>query len=436
MRAQQLVAEALADALLNGPAEPPRLVDRAAWALGRRHRWLAPLCRRAFRRFGSALPLVDRDRLAQWIRLDSGYQEAWNAARPPRVAHYVLEPPAMAPRKGALAACALPALAAPRDLADWLGIPLDTLDWLADIRGINPAQGPLSHYRYRWIEKRNGVRLIEAPKPRLRAIQRKILAGILDPVPVHAAAHGFHRGRSCRSYVAPHIGQDVVVHMDLRQFFQGIPAGRIDGVFRTLGYPSAVARLLTGLCTHRVPMSVARRGNVPWLEGKRLGLAHLPQGAPTSPALANLCALHLDLRLDALAASLDAAYTRYADDMAISGGERLRRRSTAVSSLVARIAVEEGFELHHRKTRVIPRSHRQVLTGIVVNERPNVRREEFDRLKAVLTNCVRHGPAGQNRAGIADFRGHLSGRVSHVASLNPARGAKLKKLLDRIDWSG
>jgi hypothetical protein len=80
------------------------------------------------------------------------------------------------------------------------------------------------------------------------------------------------------------------------------------------------------------------------------------------------------------------------------------------------------------------RSHRQRLTGIVVNEKPNIPREEFDRLKAVLTNCVRHGPSSQNREGVRDFRAHLAGRVAYVASLNADRGAKLDAIYRRIEW--
>jgi RNA-directed DNA polymerase len=160
----------------------------------------------------------------------------------------------------------------------------------------------------------------------------------------------------------------------------------------------------------------------------------VPQGAPTSPALANLCALHLDLRLNELAKSMEGQYTRYADDLAISGGESLRRNIAKVSALVRQIAVEEGFDLNHRKTRVMYRSHRQLLTRVVVNEKPNVCRRDADRLKAVLTNCARYGPGSQNRGCVRDFQAHLSGRIAHVASLNRSRGEKLQKIFRRIEW--
>lgn len=182
-------------------------------------------------------------------------------------------------------------------------------------------------------------------------------------------------------------------------------------------------------------MAVAKHGAASWLDAKRLGTPHLPQGAPTSPALANLCALHLDRRVDELAKSAGGQYTRYADDLAISGGEGIRRTVARLSMLVTQIAVEEGFDVNHRKTRFMHRSHRQLLTGIVLNEKPNVRREHFDRLKATLTNCVRLGPTSQNRDSVRDFQAHLSGRVAHVASLNAPRGKKLREIFQQIDWT-
>ncbi len=78
---------------------------------------------------------------------------------------------------------------------------------------------------------------------------------------------------------------------------------------------------------------------------------------------------------------------------------------------------------------------REQLAGVVVNCRPNVRRDDYDRLKAILTNSIHHGPAGQNRDDHPDFRAHLAGRVAHIGSIHADRGRKLKELLEQIDWS-
>ena len=129
---------------------------------------------------------------------------------------------------------------------------------------------------------------------------------------------------------------------------------------------------------------------------------------------------------------MGAQYTRYADDLAFSGDEEFARCVERFSVQVARIVAEEGFAVNHRKTRVMRRSVRQHLAGLVVNERANVRRTDSDTLKAILTNCVRLGVESQNREGHADFRAHLTGRVAFVKAVNPEKGKKLERLLDKI----
>lgn len=212
----------------------------------------------------------------------------------------------------------------------------------------------------------------------------------------------------------------------------------------TAGYPETVARLLTGICTNHVPESVlqdatllntALRLRPSIADGASLlRCRHLPQGAPTSPALANLCAYRLDCRLHGLARSADATYTRYADDLLFSGGTQLARSAKRFHIMVCAIALDESFEIHTRKTRVMRRGVRQHAVGLVLNEKPNIRRADLDRLKATLHNCQRHGPASQNLAQHANFRAHLCGMVAHVEMVNPNRGARLREILDRIAW--
>ena len=171
-----------------------------------------------------------------------------------------------------------------------------------------------------------------------------------------------------------------------------------------------------------------------WHDRKQLQDRHLPQGAPTSPVLANLCAYRLDLRLVALAKSLGVQYTRYADDLAFSWDKKLFDARAEIHALVGAIALEEGFCLNTRKTKMMEQNKQQKLTGIVINRHLNVSRKSYDRLKAILTNCVRLGPMSQNRKNHHDFKSHLNGRVHYVIQLNPAKGMKLKKIFDQIEW--
>jgi hypothetical protein len=135
-----------------------------------------------------------------------------------------------------------------------------------------------------------------------------------------------------------------------------------------------------------------------------------------------------------LARSADASYTRYADDLLFSGGPSFARGVERFCAHVGAIAIEEGYEVAFHKTRVMRRGVRQRAAGLVLNERINVARDEYDALRATLFNCTRGDPRRQDRVGRPDFRAHLAGRVAHVASVHPERGRRLKGLLDRIDW--
>jgi hypothetical protein len=330
----------------------------------------------------------------------------------------------------------IPALATPGDLADWLGETTVQLGWLADERCTHgrTADPTLQHYRYSFIAKNRGVRLLEAPKPRLKSIQRRILHEILDVVPLHDAAHGFAAGRSCLTGAQIHAGESVVATFDLVQFFPSISAPRVHGIFRSLGYPWAVARRLTGLCTTATPANVRLRIIDPTSQAL-LAVPHLPQGAPTSPALANLLAFTLDTRLHGLARAAGANYTRYADDLAFSGPPEFARSLTRFINAVETIVADEGFSLNQAKTRVMPRHTRQRITGIIVNDHCNTPRAEFEFLKSILYNCTLTGPETQNRAAIPNFRAHLEGRIGWIAQINPQRAIKLYNLFDNIDWT-
>ncbi len=331
-----------------------------------------------------------------------------------------LRAPDMAPID-AFASLDLPALATPRALTDWLALPLDRLDWFADPQGRAEEHGEtaINHYFYTLSPKKSGgLRVIEAPKPALKALQRRILRGILDRVPVHDAAFGFRRGRSCLQSAARHAGEAVVLRFDLADFFASVQAGRIHALFRCLGYPEAVARALTGLTTNRVPGRVCARLGA---DARALYReTHLPQGAPSSPALANLVAFTLDRRLSGLARSLDAQYSRYADDLAFSGDARI---ATVLMRSVPQILREEGFALRPEKTARMPASGRQMLTGLIVNRKLNTSRKEFDRLKAILHACRR---PEDDRLDDPGFRLSLEGRIAWVEAVNPGRGRKLR----------
>jgi hypothetical protein len=448
MSTRSVIARNLAAAFLTGAWSLQALLDHGTQACGRRDRWLRPLIRRVMAAFEQAPARSSWENLATFIDADAGFQKAWmqhcqDGRSPLHRVFWVA--PGMASADEPVAPWPVPALPTTTALADWLALKPAQLDWFADCHGYEAEvdPGPLRHYTYHWLPKASGRwRLLETPRPRLKALQRHLLHGLLDHIPPHAAAHGYRRGRSIATFAVPHCSRRMVLRFDLRQFFPSVRASRVHALFCRAGYSPAVARLLTGLCTNVVPDEVWR--TVPDGQGSPSAAQerqcyrypHLPQGAPTSPALANLCAYRLDCRLHGLAQSLGARYTRYADDLAFSGDRELERCARRFQVQVCRIALEEGFEIHTRKSRFMRQGVRQQLLGIVVNAHPNLGREEYDRLKALLYNCVRLGPTSQNHDGHADFRNHLLGRIAHVALLNASRAQRLRALFQRIRWDG
>ncbi len=211
---------------------------------------------------------------------------------------------------------------------------------------------------------------------------------------------------------------------------------------------------MCGLCTNSVPDDILGVAEQQFSTNNRqpverlYAAAHLPQGAPTSPALANLAARRLGYRLSGLATAVGGDYTRYADDLVFSGGRELERCLPRFRILLLAIVLDEGYTIRHRKTAVMPAGGRQQVAGIVVNEHPNLNRKEFDRLKAILFNCARHGPRSQltgclpqpndppTETTIEQLRSHLTGKVAYVRMINPAKGERLSKLLREIDWAG
>ena len=330
----------------------------------------------------------------------------------------------------------LPHLRTPEELAAWLGLPLGKVGWLTYrfCENRRPQSAREAHYHFRWVRKRSGGhRLIESPKRTLRGVQEKILREILDRVPPHAAAHGFTKGRSIHTNAQPHVGRRVVVKFDLDNFYPSVRQSRVVAIYRSLGYSREVGLWLARLTTSAAPGSL----KLPLGESASIWKympRHLPQGASTSPAIANLSAFGLDVRLSGLAEKYHVTYTRYADDLTFSGDGKFIPALREFIPLVEKIVRSEGFQAKRSKRRVIRPSQRQTVTGVVVNTRPNVARPEYDRLKATLHNCVRFGPSTQNHDSHPEFAAHLRGRVAHITKLNAARGAKLLALYQQIDW--
>ncbi len=429
----------LARAMLNGPFTEEQLLRRGRPLIKGNTKWFDRLVNLALARFGNLRP---RQReLVKFLLTESFYSEADDSDEFEVESSF--DATEFVPEANLQHACTVMEWNTVSDLADWLGLRQNELNWFADRKQLQrfAADEPLRHYRYHWVRKRHGrCRLIEAPKPRLREIQRRLLRSVFEHIACHDAAHGFRRSRSTKTHAAPHVGKQVVLRMDLQEFFPSIRPSRLSRLLMHAGYPEEVAEFITALCCNYTHADAWKYWPHPDdLQQRRetqrhFQRAHFPQGAPTSPAIANLCAFRLDCRLTGLARWAEAAYTRYADDLLFSGDESFRRKVDRFRIFVAAIVMEEGFVVNHRKTSVMPRSARQFATGLVINEKLNTPRDDFDRLKAILHQSVQHGPASQNRDSHPNFRNHLLGRIQYVGQWNAARFEKLMRMLNAIAW--
>ncbi len=300
----------------------------------------------------------------------------------------------------------LPVLFSVEHIAHVVGIP-----W-SDV--VDIAENQHAHYTvFRIAKRRGGSRVIEAPSTRLKHIQRYVRRNITSTVPVSECVHGFRTGRSIVTNARPHVGQDLVVRYDLRDFFGSVRTTRVLSVFRDLGYARPVAQLLADICT---------------LGGR------LPQGAPTSPDLANIAARRLDERLSALAARRGFIYTRYADDLTFSGaGVKPASSRRAIEHIIR----DSGFRPNRQKTAHLSQATRQRVTGIVVNKRLNWPRDVRRWLRQEIYYLERYGHAAHAlRRGYtqAQYREFIFGHVYALYAVRPDEAVSYLERLDHVVW--
>ncbi|MFZ6655786.1 reverse transcriptase family protein [Undibacterium sp. TJN19] len=325
-----------------------------------------------------------------------------------------------------LARLQLPVLQKAPELATAIGIPLAELRFMTFQRKVSA----ISHYqRFAISKKTGGQRIISAPMPRLKRCQYWVLDHILNKLPCHPAAHGFLPQHSIVSNATPHVGQAVVINLDLKDFFPSISYQRVKGVFASLGYSQQIATLLGLLCTEQASEEVRVDTQKYFVAGKQRSL---PQGAPSSPMISNILCISLDKRLHAAAAKLGFQYTRYADDLTFSTSQKERPPVGKLLWRVKQIIAAEGFTPHPDKQRIMRHSQKQEVTGIVVNQTPTIDAKTLHRFRATLHQVEKHGPAGAHWNGNTNVLSALEGYARYICMVNPAKGqpwlARIKAL--------
>jgi retron-type reverse transcriptase len=321
----------------------------------------------------------------------------------------------------------LPVCGTPEQIAGAMGISVGQLRFLAFSR----PTSTISHYiRFKIPKKTGGERLISAPMPRLKNAQHWILANILEKLELHDAAHGFRCDRSIVSNAQPHVGAEVIINFDLKDFFPSISYKRVKGLFQSFGYSEAAATIFGLLCTQAAVEEVD-------LDGKTYYVAitdrHLPQGSPASPAITNLLCRRLDRRLTGMAEQLGFVYTRYADDLTFSASGDSLGNICNILRRTESIVGHEGFTINEQKTRILRGKSSQLeVTGVVVNERLNLSKNQLKRFRATLYQIDKDGPEGKHWGNSSDVMASIQGFANFVAMVNPEKGAQFQEQVQRI----
>lgn len=263
-------------------------------------------------------------------------------------------------------------------------------------------------------KKRGGTRELLIPNNNLKYIQKWILNNILNHMKVSNFAKGFEKNKSILDNAVVHIKQECIINMDLQNFFPSIKIERVFKVFYYYGYTKEISFLLSKLCTYK-------------------GI--LPQGSPASPKIANIICLKLDKRISRLCQKYEAKYSRYADDITISG----KKGVESILKVAEGIIENEGFKLNKNKTRVAYNNKRQEVTGLNLNSgRVTIPRKYKRELMQEIYYCQKFGVEGHLKhikCEKAFYKEHLYGKAYFINMIEPEIAAKILNELDKIDWN-
>jgi hypothetical protein len=315
----------------------------------------------------------------------------------------------------------LPILNTALDLANAMKISIGELRFLSFSR----KNANISHYkRFQIPKKTGGYRLISAPMPRLKYAQTWILEEILNKVKIHEKANGCVVGKSIKTNAIPHVKKDVVINQDLKNFFPTVTYNRIKGVFSSFGYSDQVATIFALICSEPKIVDISLLGKDYYAQH---GTRFLPQGSPCSPAITNVICRKLDFRLDGLAKKYGFDYTRYVDDITFSGTQKQYENINKILKYSRHIVIEENFNLHPEKLRIMKRNNRQEVTGIVVNEKVNIPKKSLKRFRALLFQIEKDGIEGKYWNKNGNVLAQIDGFANYIYQIDKEKGVKYKQ---------
>lgn len=250
----------------------------------------------------------------------------------------------------------------------------------ASLRYFLYGKKPENMYEEFQIPKRQGgERKIAAPNRELRNIQRKLLAVLTEVYTPKVCAYGFIKAKNIKENADNHIKCSQILNIDLKNYFEQINFGRVRGMFIAKPYSigTEAATVLAQIVCYK---------------GK------LPQGAPTSPIIANMVCAPMDNHFMKLARNEHITYTRYADDITFSSNHKFSKcvvlndsENVIIGQSIIDILTEDGFEMNEKKIHLRNKGRRQEVTGLIVNKKVNVRREYVREVRAILHNYEQNG---------------------------------------------
>lgn len=320
----------------------------------------------------------------------------------------------------------LPNFSDSQALASAMGVTVPELRFLTYSR----KASKISHYvRFEIPKKTGGNRQISTPMPRLKRLQYWVLDNIINKVNPHHAAHGFIQGRSIVSNAKQHVAMDLVINIDLENFFPTITYKRVKGLFAKWGYSEQIATLLALLCTEQ-DVDELDLDNELYYVAK--GDRRLPQGAPSSPAISNALCYRLDCCLINAAKSLGFNYSRYADDLTFSAKQNQSEHIGKLMGRIYRIVGSEGFKINKKKTRVMRKGAKREVTGVIVNDKLGVDRKMLRRFKAFLHQTELDGLEGRSWGNGSDVISSMVGYAHFVKMVDADKGDKFLIQIKRI----
>ncbi len=313
------------------------------------------------------------------------------------------------------------------DIADLLEVDIKTLIYF-----LYRKDKPISYKTFSIRKKTGGERIINAPTSSLKILQRK-LAYVLSmnyiPKP---SVYGFCLNKNIKKNANRHFNKKNVFNIDLDNFFPTIHIGRVIGMFssKPFSLPREVAITLAQICCY---------------EGK------LPQGAPTSPIVSNIICRKLDGQLQSLAKEFRCTYTRYADDITFSTTyksfpfEIVGEKYEPGLELMGAIK-QNGFNINEKKTRLQNKINRQEVTGLIVNEFVNVKRDYINNIRAILHSWEKEGIENASKKyftlngknclsekSSAFFKESVLGKINYIRAIKGYRSPVYRKLINKYN---